>query len=192
MYNVVNDPDLMVVLNKNTGEYDTIHVPTGEVISGSELSAQSKKFVFNADIARVYVCQLLREGRTMLDISKMSDMPSASLISSWRQRHPMFKEALELARKERAEVYHDKVVEQADELVSDSPTKEEIAGKKVAIDAYKWAASKGDPSRYGPKQEVTTKEEKATTIVLNTGIVRRSDQEVEDVECKQIEEHSDE
>ena len=77
---------------------------------------------------------------------------------------------------DRAEGYHDKILCMAERLdeAGSLVTKEEIAAKKVSIDAYKWAAEKGNPDLYGKKQEI--RHEGAapqTMLVINTGIVRK-------------------
>ncbi len=61
----------------------------------------------------------------------------------------------------------------------------EVASRKTAIDAYKWAAEKNDPDRFGKKQEVKHTDTKPTTIVINTGI-KRIQPDVEDAQYSEV------
>ena len=104
------------------------------------------------------------------------------MINYWRRNNIQFDEEIKQARKERAEHYHDKVIEIADEIVD----KDDVPVANFKATQYKWAAEKGDPSSYGSKIEHTGSNV-APAIVVVTGIKRAPQEEIEDAEFKEIE-----
>jgi hypothetical protein len=82
----------------------------------------------------------------------------------WARKHPDFGDALKNAREDRAEYYHDKVIETVEALKE----KDDVPVVKEQVAAYKWAAEKGNPNRYGK----STAEGSVgnVTIIVDTGI----------------------
>jgi hypothetical protein len=120
--------------------YDLV---TGELVHRSDNNLP-KRVPYNLEDARA-ILQLVREGNTIAGIGRMGQYPSASVIFTWLSKHPDFKEAMEQARVDRAEVFHDKALEVAEGVVD----KEDVPAARLKIDTYKWAAEKGDKTRYG-------------------------------------------
>jgi len=174
------------VYNPETKEYDLIDLMTGEVISSGALSTQLGKYIFSFDYA-VAICQEIRKGATLTDLGGMSGYPPLEVIHMWIRMHPEFKAHVDIAKKDRAENYHDKIISLAEALANpdDEVAAATVASKKTAIDAYKWAAEKGDPDRFGKKQEVSHVDTRPTTIVISTGINRQS-APIEDVEFTEV------
>lgn len=168
------DLNTHVVYNPETREYELVSLDSGEVVSSGNLEDTMRKFVFNADIA-VWICQEVRMGKTLTEIGDDPRFPPYEVISHWRRMHPLFNDQLKLARRDRAEGYHDKIIDMATRLDQNGGimSKEEIASKKIAMDAFKWAAEKNDPDSFGKKQEIKHEGNQApATIVISTGIVR--------------------
>jgi len=172
-----NNYSTLVVKNPTTGELETVCLDTGEVLTNN---VDLSKYRFNIDMA-LLICQKIREGGTLKKLHEDSNFPNATVINYWRRNNVQFDEEIKQARKERAEHYHDKVIELADETVD----KDDVPVAKFRSDVYKWAAEKGDPSSYGAKIEHTGSNV-APAIVVVTGIKRAALEEPEDVEFTEI------
>ena len=171
-----NEYNTAIVRNKQTGALETICLDTGDVLRpGSEINLTEYKFNYET---AVLVCQKIREGATLKQIGDDPSLPSLTVIHYWRRNNASFDAEIKLARKDRAEYYHDKVLDLADDIVD----KDDVPVARFKADTYKWAAEKGDPSSYGSKIEHTGSNV-APTIVVMTGIERiKPDIEVTDYE----------
>jgi hypothetical protein len=98
------------------------------------------------------IAQKIIEGVAMSEICKEPGMPSLYLIARWRKIYPDFDEAINFARRVRAEMLRDEALSTARE--AKSIDKDFIAGQKLAVDTLKWAAEKDDPDSYGSKTKV--------------------------------------
>lgn len=166
-----------IVLNKQTGKYEVICLDTGEVINQKD-QVDLSKYRFNLEQG-LRICQAIREGKTLMEIADDPTFPSIHVISYWRKMQPQFDEEIKLARKQRAEYYHDKVLELANSIDDDS----NVAVAKFKADQYRWAAEKGDPGSYGNKIEHTGSNV-APSIIVYTGIDRRQPDIIEVVNGK--------
>jgi hypothetical protein len=175
-----NEYSTAIVKNKTTGQLETICLDTGEVLNTGINPKDMSKYKFNMDTA-LLVCQKIREGATLKQIGDDPALPNLTVIHYWRRSNLSFNEEIKLARKERAEYYHDKVLEIAEETVD----RDEVSVAKFKTDQYRWAAEKGDPSSYGNKIEHSGSNT-APSIVIVTGIKRELDIEV--TEYEQVEE----
>lgn len=169
MNNERNEYSTAIVKNSQTGKLETICLDTGEVLNTGMNPCDMSKYKFHLDTA-LLICQKIREGATLKVIDADPNLPSLTVIHYWRRTNLSFNEEIKLARKERAEYYHDKVLEIADETVD----RDDVAVAKFRSDQYKWAAEKGDPSSYGNKVEHTGSNT-APSIVIVTGIKRNED-----------------
>lgn len=168
-----NEYSTAIVRNKQTGQYETICLDTGEILNTGMNPKDMSKYKFDLDTALV-ICQKIREGATLKQIGDDPDLPSLTVLHYWRRTNASFDEEIKLARKERAEYYHDKVLEIAEEVID----RDEVSVAKFKADQYKWAAEKGDPSSYGNKIEHSGSNT-APSIVIVTGIKRDQDIEAE-------------
>jgi len=164
-----------IILNTKTGKYELICLDTGETISQDNLVADLSKYRFNMEQG-LLVCQAIREGKTLQEIAKDPMYPSIHVIAYWRKNNPTFDEEIKLARKQRAEYYHDRVLELANTISDDA----NVAVAKFKADQYRWAAEKGDPSSYGNKIEHTGSNV-APSIVVFTGINRQAKPDIIEV-----------
>lgn len=187
-----------VVRDEISGELQVIDMDTGEVVSSATNLIPEKTFAFSYEVA-LLVCQKVSEGYTMQDIDRDPDLPPLHVIQHWRRSQPMFNTEVMLARKQRADVYHDQVADIA-KLAKEGSyiTREEIANAKLAADQYRWLAEKGNPESYGNKVTHEGSTDKPITMrVINTGISRQplpdiiinSNKEVQNVETTEGHDH---
>lgn len=85
-----------------------------------------------------------------------------STVMRWKRTHEEFAEQLKEARRDRAEAFHDEVLETAR---TQARTKDKIA-------ALQWAAEKGNPEIYGNKTKIVGDKDAPIQFVLATGINR--------------------
>jgi hypothetical protein len=157
--------DMNTVVINEDGILKTIDIYSGEVITSSNLRAitPQQRYVYTVPLAS-HICDLLREGKSFIEIGRLPNLPPYNVIMRWRHFHPDFAEAIKRAKLDRAELYHDKVLEEADGIT----TEEEAKIAKPKIDAYKWAAEKNNPEEYGkqkPEQGTT-----GITFIVHTGL----------------------
>jgi len=167
----------IVVRDPNSGELQIIDCITGEIISSdSKQELDENIYIFRYSTAML-ICQELAKGRTLTSIGNDSNFPPLHVIQHWQRSQPMFKAELLLARKQRAEYYHDKVADIAENSANlEYQSKEDLANAKLAMDASKWLAEKGSPESYGNKVTHEGSTEKPIVMrVINTGIARRPD-----------------
>ena len=178
-----SDYSTAVVKNPTTGDLETVCLDTGEVLNGR---VDLSKYRYNLDTA-LLICQAIREGSTLKKLHDNPNFPNATVINYWRRNNMQFDEEIKQARKERAEHYHDKVIEIAEDCVD----KDDVPVAKFKSDSYKWAAEKGDPGSYGTKVEHSGSNV-APAIVVVTGIKRASEEaQIEDIEYTEVENESE-
>lgn len=153
-----------IIFNAKTQQHERIDLDTG--ISTAIIPATKMTVGFSQDTAAL-ICELLREGRSIKDICSREDMPALGTIYLWRRRSPRFKEMYDAASAERAEAYHDRVLDIAEDLLC-AETKNQIDALKGSAELFKWAAEKGDRRRYGQQQAELP--QSGFTFILNTGI----------------------
>lgn len=166
LHKPLTEQNTEIVLNRESGKYEIICLETGEVVSNDRSVSDLSKYKFNFEQG-LMICQAIREGKTLQDISSAPEFPSLHVIAYWRKMNATFDEEIKLARKQRAEYYHDRVIQLANDLGDDA----NVAVAKFKADQYRWAAEKGDPGSYGNKIEHTGNGN-APSIVVFTGIDR--------------------
>lgn len=167
----------------STGETKSVDLETGEMVILGDSMTESGNFRYSWQMGML-ICNYVREGKSIAAIGRLNDMPAAALIYRWSAIRQDFREALDAAKTDRAEYYHDKVLEITEGITE----KDDVPVAKVKIDTYKWAAEKGNPAKFGAKASNKI-DAGAVTIIVNTGIQREEVIEVE-VEHKEIDESS--
>lgn len=119
------------------------------------------------------ICQLVREGNTYKVIVEKLKLKSVQVLYQWRAKHPDFKHKLDEAKKDRADYYHDKVLEIAEK---DQIAKEDVPGQKLRTDLYRWAAEKANPEYSNKGVQGPSGPMK---IIIDTGIRRVEDNPIE-------------
>lgn len=163
----MREKDTMTLLNKQ-GVLETFNIHTGEkVAQEGELVASH---LYSLEIADA-ICNLLREGKTLTKISEMDAMPALHLIYAWRARHPDFKKSMGDARKDRGTYYHDKAVDELEDL-GDDESRDRIGLAKFKFDSFLKLAERSAPAEYGQATTAAGGNSAPTMIVINTGIDR--------------------
>lgn len=154
----------------------------GKHDNARDLPDDYQLFKYNNELA-LNICQLIAEGMTLKRIGQMKDFPPSSVILHWYFKDEQFREAIDNARKMRAEVFHDELVN-----IAETVREEDTKSAKVKIDAFKYLMEVNDKERFGtvPKMPST---ENTFTFVFDTGINR--EKEVIDVQAESIRETPD-
>lgn len=172
-----------------SGVLEVLDMVSGEVISTSEPLTVATRYEYSPTYGKA-VCELVRGGMLMSECATRPGVPPLQVLYSWRDRYPDFAEGLERARADRAERYHDQIV-QAVGAIEDRET---AVVETARINALKWLAEKGNPARYGQKVAVDQKiEGQVGFYVLDTGISREKkelpssgEKAIIEIECKNI------
>jgi len=136
-------------------------------------SLKSKqRYDFSQTVSEIIVEQMLG-GKTLTSICSQAGYPSYAQICRWRNENKEFAKAIENARQFRAEYFHDKLIEEHEDI-GDVLEKEEVAAKTLKIANLKWLTERNDTGRYGGKQKEAVAATGGGTIkiVVNTGITR--------------------
>ena len=162
----------LLVPNKVSGKLEIIDLTTGEnVYHPKELA----NWQYTPSVGREIV-QRVREGDPITAIGRREGCPPTSVLYSWIRLYPDFKEAIDLAKKERAEIYRDKIAESSEDTIE----KEDVAAEKLRFDQLKWLAEKADPQQYGNQTKITGDLNAPLTLIVDTGI-RRSQNKTEEL-----------
>jgi hypothetical protein len=116
------------------------------------------------------ICHMVREGKTYREIVCDLELRQIQTIYIWKSKYAEFEKHLKQARRDRGDVFYDRVIEIAD---TECIEKDEVPGLKLKSDLYKWGAERANPE-YGTKLTASTNTE-ATTIIIDTGIRRPED-----------------
>jgi len=120
------------------------------------------------------ICQRIAEGDSITKVCKDPKMPGYATLSRWRKAHKDFGELFEQALQDRAHMYHDKVIEAAEA----TDTKDDAAVQKVKVDAYKWAAEKGNPDRFGSRTKISGDKGGPLAFTIVTGVPQPEEKDV--------------
>lgn len=117
------------------------------------------------------ICELVAQGHTLVDICKKPGFPSYSQLSRWRREHPGFNDSYKLARKDRAEIYFHKMLEEVEEAHA---SRDAVALARLRADFYKFAARVCSPDEYAEKSTLDARVA-VGEFVIETGIRRDND-----------------
>ncbi len=126
-----------------------------------------------SDVTKNNILDLIMKGETLSSIGTKEGFPPTSTINQWLRKNEgdnHFKKDMAVARRFRAEAFHDKIIETAENV-----TEDEIGSAKVKLDAYKWAAGVNDPDTFGNRTKVVGDPNSPIAIVVDTGIRRELD-----------------
>ena len=156
------EPNLHHIYNSNTREYEILDLNTGKSIGsiGEEVASRDYSLLMGDKL-----CHYIREGKTLREICNIEDMPDIHRFYAWLAIYPQLSIRYEQARKQRADSYHDKIIEVAMGLTD----KDDVPVAKLQIDTLKWAAEKASPDYYGKKEEKAAGT--SISVVLHTGVL---------------------
>lgn len=127
-------------------------------------NASGRPSDFNEYIA-TEICGKITEGKSLAWICRQDDMPSASTVFLWLNRHRGFSEMYAHAIENRSDLHAEEIIDISDDGTNDWVEKEvngrtvtvvdheHIQRSRLRVDARKWIASKLKPRKYG---DVTT------------------------------------
>lgn len=100
------------------------------------------------------ICARIACGESMRAISVDPVMPAMSTLFKWLREHDKFSEQYARAKEESGDVDAERIEDVAKQVLDGQV---DPASGRVAIDAFKWTASKKRPKKYGDKihQELT-------------------------------------
>lgn len=90
------------------------------------------------------ICERLADGESLRKICADEAMPDRNTVRRWLSQQPEFRVQYAHAREEQADVYAERIIEEAE-------TATDASIGRLRMDALKWAASKLAPKRYGDK-----------------------------------------
>lgn len=93
------------------------------------------------------ICERVADGESLRKVCEDEAMPDRSTVRRWLSQQPEFRIQYAHAREEQADVYAERIVDEAEGAT-------DAALGRLKMDALKWTASKLAPKRYGDK--VTT------------------------------------
>ena len=180
-------PDLnsLIYLNAD-GQPESINLETGEVtkvlLTATDLldyapvenSKGEVEFVplrnvpvqYNVALAEAFAYRVMK-GDSIQKACKEAGI-SYPTYCRWRKKYTDFRDMVDEARKDRAEVYFDKIAETVETTAAEE---DEIALARLKVDAYKYISRVSDGRRFGDKQQIDAKVSVARLIV-STGIDR--------------------
>ena len=97
------------------------------------------------------ICSQLATGNSLRKVCSAEDMPDISTIYLWFRKFPEFIEQYARAKVDSGDSDADKIEEIAEKTLDGTY---EPAAARVAIDAFKWTASKKVPKKYGERQHI--------------------------------------
>lgn len=158
------EPNLHHIYNSNTRSYEVIDLNTGRVhnaVIGEETVPETYSLLMGDKL-----CHHIREGKTLREICKMDDMPDIHRFYAWLAIYPQLRVRYEQARKQRADSFHDQLIEVAMGVAD----KDDVPVAKLKIETLKWAAEKASPDYYGKKEEKVAGGT-SISVVLHTGVL---------------------
>ena len=99
------------------------------------------------------ICSRLADGESLRKICRDDAMPEGRTVWKWLRKHEEFVQQYARAKEEAADSLAEDIQNIADKTLSGDY---EPQASRVAIDAYKWTASKLKPKKYGDKIDHTT------------------------------------
>jgi len=153
--------------NKESGEIEVVDEKTGEVIARQgrlDKYISNLKEPFDPVIADIF-CNRIIEGESVRKICEDPLMPDLATLTRWRRNDDDFRKDMAQARKDRAQVYHDKALE----IVEETTTKDEVSINRLKSDTYKWAAERGNAEEFGARPTKVEGVSVSTQIIV-TGV----------------------
>jgi hypothetical protein len=130
-----------------------------------EIEAIHARTLYNPAVVDL-ICQRIVDGMSLTDVCRLPNMPTYAVLCRWKRAQPWIEEALEAARRDRAESLRDQAVAEA--MLADE---DNASAQRLKSDMLKWAAGV-DHEKYNPKSKVDMTVTAPTQIIVATGIDR--------------------
>lgn len=96
------------------------------------------------------ICELIAEGKTLVDIAATDGMPSRNTIYRWLSVYPKFFDAYERAKEISAQSLEEEALLMARNLKNANDfTGTKVQAYNYAMQQLRWSAARRDPKRYG-------------------------------------------
>jgi hypothetical protein len=115
----------------------------------------------------------IMNGDSITSICKEKGFPTYNSFCRWKRESPGFAENIRRAKRDRSEVYFDKIIKSMDDM-DDVANKDEVASRKLKVDSYKYIAKIGNQDEFGDKSQIKA-EVASTHFIIETGIRRVND-----------------
>lgn len=116
------------------------------------------------------ICELVAEGKTVVEITAMEGFPSRPTLYRWLTVFPEFSDAFERAREISAQSIEDELLTMARILKDKNDfTGVKVQAYNIAMQQLRWSASRRDPGRYGQKTAVSAVIPIQINTTLNLG-----------------------
>ncbi len=106
-----------------------------------------------SDYLALLICEQIVEGKSLRTICQADDMPSIPTVFAWLDKYPEFLNRYARAKDQSADTLTEDIHKLAWAAVNGEIDPQ---AARVAIDAFKWTASKLKPKKYGDKLDLTT------------------------------------
>lgn len=168
-----------LIVRNEAGDLEVIDLLTGEVIRNSSVPTPPPQVIYKFNYhTALYICQQVKQGKTLKEISEEPNMPPVEIVSHWLRTDKMFAAEMQIARKERGEYYHDAAMEIA-KTAARGAHKDAVPSMALAIKTFQWGAERAKPESYGNKVTHEGSETKPILMrVINTGISRATKPDV--------------
>lgn len=144
-----------------------------------------KGFAFSQILAE-QICEEVSQGAKLTELCSREGYPSYGQLSNWRRKFPWFDKKLRQARKDRAEYFFDKALEEIEQTHAE---RDVINKAKVVSEFYKNAAKLTDPESFTDKVEVGGNIG-VQIAAVETGVRRPGDDGYNEEEFKDIKDSS--
>lgn len=112
-----------------------------------------------------HILEQITKGKTINEIGMVEGFPPAHVIRRWMIDHPEFKANVKKARTLRADYYHDKVLE-----IAENAREKTVQTSKLKIETLKWAAEVADRETYGKQTKLVGDPENPLGFLVATGV----------------------
>lgn len=162
-------------INKTTGESEEVDTFTNEIVSKTKayttLDLELKKYEVTPGVI-FQIAKLVTSGKTLKHIADMEGMPPLHILYAWKRNSDDFRTMVQEAEKDRAEIFHGKIMDAVDEIRT--VDKSDIPGLKLYVDTLKYLAESDNPEKFKAKGK-DEENRGSVTIQVNTGIDRTVD-----------------
>lgn len=130
-----------------------------------------------SDVLVDLICEELANGAALTAVCRKPGFPPYSVLARWMRQREEVRNAIDQARRDRAEFLRDEAMAIVDDVAEESDA---IAKAKARAEMRKWAAQVDDPGKYA-KPEKSGQIQGSLHIVVDTGILRPGDAGFRDV-----------
>lgn len=130
----------------------------------NETKHKGRPSLYSEEIAEL-ICSLIAEGKSLVSVCRLPDMPRYSTVMRWCDEKPDFRDKYTRAREAQADYLAEEIITIADDSSEDEifvesedgttakrvENREFINRSKIRVDARKWYASKLAPKKYGDR-----------------------------------------